>query len=237
MLRIAICNPDRERAQTLFDTAVQAIRQIAAKCELSCHTNSGKILENLAGDKNYYDIYILDAEDIACLELAKQIRSSNLIASLIFTAREPSLVHSLLKLRPSAWITEYTDGSQLAEALKYCCGEQLRCLSCFTVKNKDSIIRTSFDDIHFFESRQRLVIMHGRKQTIEFYAKLSDVLSKLPQDQFIRCHQSFIVNLCKIGRLDKANRCFILQSGAAVEISKASYSQVVARYMAYIEAK
>ena len=108
-------------------------------------------------------------------------------------------------------------------------------ISHFTVKNKGSLLRIPFEEIYYFESRQRLAVLHTSRRTVEFYAKLSQVQEKLPQDEFLRCHQSFLVNMRAISRLDKSNRCFVLKTGAVIEISKANYTQAAARYEAFLE--
>lgn len=233
MLRIAICNSDNEQLKMLFDTAMICLDSLGIQCELTSHKSTLKPSQQLMGDKNYYDILILDGTDLSCLELAQQLRSSNLIPALIFTAPEPSAVHALLPYRPSALITDCGDDALIIGSIRQCCNEQLRHQSFFTVKNKSSLLRISFDEISFFESRQRLAIVHTARQTVEFYAKLSEVMNSLPPQDFVRCHQSYIVNLQKVSRLDKHNRCFILTSGLPIEISKSNYAPAVAQYEAY----
>ncbi len=232
MLRIAICHSD---SQQLFESAMEALRAGAVKCELSRHTGTARVLENFRSDKQYYDIYILDCLDRDCLELARAVRSRNLTAAVIFTG-EPTELTPLLQLRPSA-IIRAGETRSFAEALHFCISEQLRCTTYFTVKNKDSFLRIPLEDIRFFESRQRLAIVHSRKHTVEFYAKLSEVMADLPPRDFIRCHQSYIVNMHKISRLDKAGRCFILNNGTVIEISKSIYPQAVQAYTAFVAGK
>lgn len=232
MLRIALCHPQEETLQCLFVLARETLHTLKFRCELSCHKDVSRVTENLAGDKNYYDIWLLDGGDEACLALARRIRSVNLTANLIFWDRDLSRLHTLLCLRPSALLLPEDAEIRLPRVLTDCCNEQLRCLRHFNIKNKDGMMRIPFEDISFVESRQRLAILHTRKKTIEFYAKLSEVMPQLPQDEFVHCHQSYIVNLRKVARLDKANRCFILTDGTPVEISKSNYSDTVARYSA-----
>lgn len=232
MLRIAICHPREETLQRLFDLARETLHALKFRCEVSCHKDVSRVTENLAGDRNYYDIWLLDGGDEACNTLAKRLRSVNLTASVIFWDRDLSRLHSLLRFRPSALLLDGAE-ERLPQVLTDCCNEQLRCLKHFTIKNKDGMMRIPFEDIIFLESRQRLAILHTRKKTVEFYAKLSEVMQSLPQDEFVHCHQSYIVNLRKVTKLDKANRCFILNSGTPVEISKSNYSEILTRYSAF----
>lgn len=234
MIRIAICDREETRAQEIFDRGREVLRTIKTKCELSLHKDFAKVRANLAADKNYYDIYILSGRDGEALALAKQLRGVNLVASIIFTDQDYTRLHDLLKFRPTALVLEKDIAARLGDAMDTCRNEQLRNLHYFTVKNKDGLMRIDFNDITFVESRQRIAVMHTRKQTIEFYAKLSEVMEQLPGDEFVHCHQSYIVNMRKVSKLDKANRCFILGTGTPVEISKSNYAQVLTKYTEFI---
>lgn len=55
----------------------------------------------------------------------------------------------------------------------------------------------------------------------------------LPKDVFIKCHQSFIVNMEAVKALDKVNRRFILTSGSTVDISKRMFPEVVEAFQVY----
>lgn len=230
MLRIAICIRDEQITQLLFDGAREILRSRKIKCEMSCHKEFGKVIQNLAQDKNYYDIWFFDGADPEGLALAKHMRSANLTAGVVFYDRNLSGIHTLLHYRPSALLLPESLQERLGEVLIRCCDDQLRCRRHFIIKNKDGMLRIPYEEITFVESRQRLAIMHTRSKTVEFYAKLSDVIQQLPQEDFVHCHQSYIVNLRKVSKLDKANRCFILNGGTPVEISKSNYSEVLIRY-------
>lgn len=232
MIRIVICSGSQELAQGLFERARDALRGRRLNCELSCCTRLETVRGNLAKDPQYYDVLILDALDPPCLELAGAVRSKNLTASLIFAAAKAPNIHSILKFRPSACVAGVQDTAALGDALLYCCGEQLRFRPYFTVKNKDMLLKINYNDILYFESRLRVAVMHTKRQTVEFYAKLGDVLPRLPPS-FIRCHQSYIVSMDQVRQLDKTSRRFLLTSGESIEISKSRYGEIAQRYESY----
>ena len=51
MLRIAICIRDEQITQLLFDGAREILRSRKIKCEMSCHKEFGKVIQNLAQDR------------------------------------------------------------------------------------------------------------------------------------------------------------------------------------------
>ena len=196
------------------------------------YTNSATTFSEGVNLRNKpYDIFILDAQDPACTQLACTLRKKNLIVSIIFfNACANRELKDIVKYRPSYTTLLSENNQDLDEALRWCCNEQLRAHPFFTVKNKDVQMRIEHQSISHFESRQRIVVMHTTKQAIEFYAKLSQVQQTLPDEYFVRCHQSYIVNLNRVKTLDKANRLFVLDTGKTIEISKSQYPFVSAEY-------
>ena len=235
MLRILVCAKDAEKGRGVYLKAMDILRDNKIKCELS-YTNSAEAFFEGKNPRNKpYDILILNSQDELCVKLASNIRAKNLVVSIIFfDASISNELKKIVRYRPSYTTLLTEDNKDLDKALRWACSEQLRAHPYFTVKNKDAQMKISHDNISYFESRQRIVIMHTPQQAIEFYAKLSDVQATLPDDTFLRCHQSYIVNLQKVRTLNKANRLFILQSGLPIEISKSQYSNVVTQYENYI---
>jgi len=236
VLRILVCAQESDNARKIYLQTIDIMRELKMKCEVS-YTNAADAFSEGKNPRNKpYDILLLDSQDSSCINLASNIRTKNLIISIIFfnvTADKKLL--EIVRFRPSYITLLAKDNSGLAKALRWSCAEQLRAHPYFSVKNKDVQMKIEHDSIIYFESRQRIVVLHTSQQAIEFYAKLSDVQSSLPSDYFVRCHQSYIVNMNQVRTLDKANRLFVLKSGLTIEISKSQYSCVVAEYERFVQ--
>lgn len=234
MLRIVILNQNAETAQRLFQTAQAVIRRLKLRCELFKTTDPQAPAAHLDENIGYYDILVLDAGYEPAVQLARSLRRRNLTASLVFTGAANDEIRELLRYRMTAEV-DPQDLRQTVQALRYCCMEQMRSRQYFNIRSKDSILRVDFRDIRYIESRQRIAAVHTERKIIEFYAKLTDIESSLPQDDFIRCHQSYIVNMNHVGALDREERCFRLRSGGEVDISRSNYAQVLEQYTAFLE--
>lgn len=230
MLKIIICNSKAKEIQYLLNVIKTVLSNVKTRCELTYCSNAEKVLSNQNDSMNLYDIIFLDAQDEQCLYAAKRIRQKNFYVSIIFTADPDQNIFDLLQYRPSAVINDVEDKKQILNALQYAYNEQRQLRPYFTVKNKDTLMRIPFSDIIYFESKLRVVVLYTKKQAIEFYSKLGDVLPLLPQDTFVRCHQSYIVNLAQVNSLDKANRCFNTGLGKNIEISKSYYTEVLSKF-------
>lgn len=72
-------------------------------------------------------------------------------------------------------------------------------------------------EILYLESDLRLVRVHLRDDVVEAYGKLSDLARMLP-NRFVRCHQSFLVNLDYVAGLDAA--ALRLTDGSELPVSR-----------------
>ena len=228
MLKIAVCSKREGYAEKLFNTAREIISKSKLKCELSYHLNTDKIIANLKENIRTYDALFLDMKDEECLRVSRGLRKKNYKASIIYINDDVLGIESVLKFRPSALITDCGDAEQVLDSLKRVYTEQAAVKQYFTVKNRDDIWNVNFDDILYFESNQRIITVHTKKQIIKFYAKLSEVLAELPQDQFVRCHQSFAVNMSEVKAINKVDHLLKLSNGEIIEISKSLYSKFIA---------
>ena len=79
------------------------------------------------------------------------------------------------------------------------------------------------DEIVYMKNNKRIIELYTWNHTenairlaSKFYAKIDDVVDRLPKDQFVRCERSYIVNLDYIRLMDKDT--FTLRGKGATEI-------------------
>ena len=87
-------------------------------------------------------------------------------------------------------------------------------------------------DILYIESRDKIIFFHRTdKTTLQCYTKLDDILKQLPQESFIRCHQSFVVNIFHITEMTE-NRFRI--GPTVISISKKYQKVSKDKYLEYL---
>lgn len=227
MLKILICAATKDDAEAIHRSAYSILQSARIRCELAFSSSAELIKERLAKSEKY-DIFILDARSKECLELADYIRSDNTVSSIMFVNVQRNVnINRILRYRPSYVVFAFDENGAFANGIKHCCSEQASMRLFFTIKTKESIMRFDYTDIVFFESVQRIVCMYSTKKAVEFYAKLGDIADSLPENKFVRCHQSYIVNMDFVRQLDKSARLFCLSSGKEIAISKSYYANCV----------
>ena len=92
--------------------------------------------------------------------------------------------------------------------------------------------RIAYDDILYIESRRmnlRVVCSKGVEHTIR--KKLDDVQEELPENRFLRCNQSFIVNMDYIRDADNN---FTMRNGDIIPIKVREKKKIRKRYFDYL---
>lgn len=86
--------------------------------------------------------------------------------------------------------------------------------------------------INFIQSIKRVCEIVTDEETFLAYLKISDIEALL-SDDFIRCHQSYIVNLGYIKSIEKKQ--FVTEKNEFIPISKKYYHEAVEIYTAYLK--
>ncbi len=99
------------------------------------------------------------------------------------------------------------------------------------VKRNGIIHAILYQEISYFESAGRKLVIFTLDGKIEIYEKLDDLRKRLPEG-FLQCHKSFLVNMNYIRRIDKNH--ILLKSGTEIPISRAKYAETRERYFRYM---
>lgn len=103
----------------------------------------------------------------------------------------------------------------------------------FILENKKNTLRIPYSDILYVMSDKRKVILYQPKgKTDSLYCKL-DEMEKQLDDRFIRCHQSYLINVQYIRGIDVDG--FLMVDDIFVPISQKKYWASKRQYIQYIK--
>ena len=92
--------------------------------------------------------------------------------------------------------------------------------------------RIAYREIEYIESRRNvLLVFLENGEEYRVYAKLDDVEKELKGHGFLRCHQSFIVNM---NRVRVAEDDFLMMSGAHIPIRQRGSRAIRDAYFGYL---
>lgn len=99
------------------------------------------------------------------------------------------------------------------------------------ISNTKVIYRILYDDIEYLESQKKIVKIHTTYDVIEVRDTLDNVNEKLSAD-FLRCHQSYIVNMNRIRQFNKNGA--VLLGEEIIPVSRPRYTQARKQYLEFL---
>lgn len=73
------------------------------------------------------------------------------------------------------------------------------------VKSNSRLVRLNITDIYFVEALKDYVVIHTSDSRYTIHSTMKDLLGKLPSEEFVRVHRSFIVRIDKIATIEQPN--------------------------------
>ncbi len=73
------------------------------------------------------------------------------------------------------------------------------------VKSKSRLIKLNTKDIYFIEALKDYVVINTLNSRYTIHSTMKDIERKMPSDDFLRVHRSFIVRLDKIAQIEQPN--------------------------------
>lgn len=205
MLRIAVCDDDRQFAAKLEDM----VRQEAEKMRLAVETETYFDGDTLVADigKDYrYDLIFLDIEmtKVNGISAAHAIRETDHSVLLIYVSAYEAYLKELFEVEPFRFLLKPIDNEKFCRYFHEAC-ERIGGNDVFYQFTFNKNIRkVALRNIVYFESRIRMVYIILNDGTEEhFYGKLNDVEKELEGNRycFLRIHQSYLVNYSYIKRM------------------------------------
>ncbi|WP_372998644.1 LytR/AlgR family response regulator transcription factor [Lutispora sp.] len=230
-IKIAICDDNKEDAELLE----KALYNYDDTFEIIAYNNGEMLIDDFLDDNISADILFLDIymPGIDGVKTAERIRSRNKDIKIIFTSLSKDHFQQAYEVFAFNYILKPLNIERLYCVLDRALDE-LRSENNYKIsfKYKSSIHIIDWRDILYMESQDKLILFHmtdGSK--LQCYGKLDDIEPKLPEESFIRCHQSFIVNAAHINKMGEAHFSI---GQVMISISKKRLKHAKEKYYTYL---
>ncbi len=233
MTRIAICDDDidvcgyiKELLQAKYAEEVSIIVYNSAE-ELE------KDYERLK-ERKIADILLMDIDlhGVNGIDVAAAIQEKFREVRVIFITGHIEYCTEIFRANPNNFMIKPIEAETLYSAIERArqqIWEEMN--DCFVVTCKGSVFKIKARDILYLESEKRTIILHSRGEDWIVYRKLDDVQRELP-DYFLRCHQSYLVNMNEIKSLMPLK--LKLYNGAEVPISRPKYREAKESFLRFL---
>ena len=183
----------------------------------------------------YFDVAFLDIymEDAMGNEIAHKLRAMGYQGEIVFLTASPYFAIESYDVNAGGYLLKPPN----YEKLKMVMDRMTRNIDPCTyhIRQRTTVTKVVYHEILYIESSNSKCILHtesGGAYTI--YKTLNTIEKELGDRRFLRCHQSFLVNMDHIKQIEKQ---FLLSNGDVVPIRHRGVKLVRQAYMDYIASK
>lgn len=198
-------------------------------------------LESVVAQHVRTDIICVDITMDGALEMTKELRKLAPSAYIILIASPK--ISPMVYLRPAIGAESLMLKPLKQEQIQEVLGEAIQTYvrrfykpdekKVFVIENRGGRDLVDYENIYFFEAREKRVYLNTKMEEYGFYDTLDQLEERLSED-FIRCHRSFLVNKSKIEKVFLSQNRLLLKDEFEIPLSR-SYKPGVKEYLAEME--
>ncbi len=233
-MNIAVCDDNCRFVKKISNALIRYynLKFISANIE-AFYSSEGLIGEIEDGIK--FDVIFLGVEEDGKIniETAYRLRDLGFVNDIILVSSTVSYAIDGFCTKASGYILKSWDYSSMKNVMDRITDDLLS--DVYLIKQRSSIFKIYVKDIVYIESDNTKCFIYtanGKKHVV--YKHLSKIEEELSNDMFLRCHQSYLVNMNYVESVDKE---FILQNGSAVCIRQKSLKEMRSRFVEFFNSK
>lgn len=233
MINIAICEDNKIDRQLLNGIVNSLVSERGMEYEIHLFGNGEALLEQMKDRK--YQLIFLDIlmEEMDGIEIGKKIRESDLDTEIIYCTSSREFLLASYEVFALGYVLKPYDIMQIGRLLDYFCYKhKIVPTKCLSVISHFVNRKIYFNEIVYVESMNKVVIFHTTTSgEIKVYDKLGNIEKQLLDDKFLRCHQSYIINIDFVARMDENE--FITITNNIIPIRRRDRKNIRDRYHQY----
>lgn len=220
MLEIVVCEDNNEYRNIITENINRLISENKIEASIVLETDSPKTVEEFI-NANTPNVFLLDIDlnsEINGIELASRINNKLGQVYLIFISQYSNLVFKSFKVHPFDFLPKPIGKNDLENILIEITNDFMKKgesekPGLLNIKIGSKIYQIPKNEIVFLEKYGNKCIVHSTNRTIHCYQSLDQLFEKIENENFIRCHKSFIVNKSFIEHLNLADMEILLSNG------------------------
>ena len=230
-MRIAICEDNEIHRDILEHLLNRYFSERPIHFELVPYQYGMNFLNDME-EGAYFDMAFLDIymEDTMGNQIAHQLRAMGYQGEIVFLTASSDFAIEGYDVDASGYLLKPLDYGKLEMVMDRITRNIAP--STYQIRQRSTVTKLSYHEILYIESSNSKCILHtesGGAYTV--YKTLNTIEKELGDRRFLRCHQSFLVNMDHIKQIGKQ---FLLSNGDYVPIRQRGVKAVRQAYMDYI---
>lgn len=232
-MRFAVCEDNSLQRDMIMQLLSRCSAEWSLPVELVPYEYGLNLLYDVDEGENF-DIIFLDIylQDTMGNEIAHQLRAMGYQGKIIFLTASPDFAIESYDVAASGYLLKPIHYERLKTVVDRVM-ENVD-LNTYQIRHRTTVTRIAHRDILYIESSNSKCMIHtvsGKVHTA--YKTLNTIEKELNNSCFLRCHQSFLVNMDHVRQIGKE---FLLSSGEVIPIRQRGVKPVRQAYMAYAAA-
>ena len=231
-MKIAICDDDKNELFHIL--SLLADYQIQKNTDFSYKPfeSSMELATNATNER--YDIYLLDVvmPGLNGMELAKEIRSYDKAADIIFLTTSREFAVESYTVKASNYLIKPIQKDQLFDALDDIMKTRIEDQGSFLVlKSSVGVHKVRISEIVYALNRKVIYYLKNNEQIVcvDKFSSVCDFL--LQHQEFLLAHRSFLVNMNFIGSINATD--MYLQDGKHIPLAQRRVAEIKKLYLAF----
>jgi len=239
MLPVMIYEPN-ESVRTMLADSLRTLPERASMLKIIAVTGSAQDLLRYLKEEKGIVLVILGLERqpednrAHCLKLGQLVMKQNRDSYTLFVVHQLEDLEVLLRncMRPAGILMPPFNPDALNACLKRILddysslsGESAE-ETCLLVETGSATYRLPHSQIVYLEALDKKLSICTSRQSVTVRKSLGAVIETLPEQQFFRCHRSFVVNLDYVERANFSEMMLTLNNGDELPIARSARAQL-----------
>ena len=231
-MRIAVCDDSSIDRELFVAILHHYFVNKPISNEIIQYENGIDLLHDVEDDM-WFDIIFLDIymNDLLGIDVAHKLRSLGYRGHIIFLTATADFAVDSYEVEALGYLLKPQGFEKLSQVMDRATREMTT--NTYQIKIHSKIIRVPYHEVLYVESMNSKCIMHCcNDQSYVIYKRLTDIEHELNDARFLRCHQSYLVNMDYIHQVDTQ---FTLVTGDTVAIRQRDLKSIRQTALAYLD--
>lgn len=232
---LAVCEDDEVILEKICQVCENTLTDMGIAHEIRVFSSAESLEETIESSGQIFDLLILDIElkDKTGMELARELRAKDDRVSILFVTGHEEYVLEGYEVWPVHFLLKPLNWEKLEEVLRADWNRNHNAGTVLLQKGKRKL-RLRLGSVLYAETDGNHGVQIFQQDTVvdSFPISLSQLESCISDQRFVRCHNSYLVNLQHMREMNRTG--FLTDQGHQIPISRKYYKICQEAFVSYI---
>ena len=215
-MKIVICDDQIEHCLKTKSIIEQYLKNHHVVADVLYCTTGKQLLEEKNVDVIFMDIQLHDENGI---DVIKQVNEKTPRTLIVYLTNHVFYASAVYATKHTFFVLKDDFANKINEVFEHIYQDLAKIPVKVVFTNKgDEFVSLHVNEIVYIERKNRVTYIHTTEKIFEVQEKVTEIMNRLPQLYFLRCHNSYIVYIPVIKELTKSE--IVLDSGQIIPVSR-----------------